>query len=158
MKRLTVLLLVLCAILFSGCGPAPAEPTPTPRPATLTPRPTATRTSAPTARPGPTATPSGPVPVGTMLDPDTTVEVTHATGVKVDSMHLGPNNELFFIDHHGDTIYQLTRDGQILEHMRFPGYAMDHFNVAPDGTFWFNNNLDWTLCPAHTSELLTRAD
>ena len=145
MKRLAVLLLVLCALESAGCGSAPAERTPTPRPATLTPRPAATQTSAPTATSEPVATPSGPVPIGTMMDPDITVEVTHATGIKVDSMHLGPNDGLFFIDHHGDTIYQLLRDGRLVEHERFQGYKMDHFNVAPDGTFWFNNNLDWTL-------------
>ena len=67
------------------------------------------------------------------------MQVVHPTGVRVESLSIGLNNELFVIDK-GDTIYQLMEDGRLEKHLVFPGQDMDDFNVAPDGSFWFTNN------------------
>jgi sugar lactone lactonase YvrE len=98
-----------------------------------------------TPSPAPSPTPSGPMAVGTLLDKSLTLEVVHPTGIKINFLSIGPKNEKFVIDFQGDTIYQLMDDGTLAVHMKFPGTKMDYFNIAPDGSFWFINNIGWGL-------------
>ena len=99
----------------------------------------------PTPAPQASSTRNGPAVVGTLLDSTLTLNVTHPTGVKIESLAVGSNNEIFVIDFQGDTIYQLMQDGSLAEHLKLPSVKMDYFNIPPDGSFWFINNLDWGL-------------
>ena len=76
------------------------------------------------------------------VDSTLTLNVTHATGVKIERLAVGLNNEIFAIDFQDDSIYQLMEDGSLAEHVKLPRVRMDYFNIAPDGSFWFINNLD----------------
>jgi len=140
MKKPLVALTVFCLIWFTGCSGGAVEETKSPTSVIQT-----STQNSPTPRPEPSPTPSGPIAVGTLLDKNLSLEVVHPTGIKIEFLSIGLNNEVFVIDFQGDTIYQLLEDGTLVEHLKFPGVKMDYFNIAPDGSFWFINNLDWGL-------------
>jgi DNA-binding beta-propeller fold protein YncE len=135
MKKLLIVILILCMVWLSGCGGSTVEVT---QVSTLF-LPISSST------PEPSPTPSGPTPVGSLLDKNLSLKVVHPTGIKINFLAIGLNNEKYVIDFQGDTIYQLMEDGTLVEHLKFPGKKMDYFNIAPDGSFWFINNLDWGL-------------
>ncbi|MFH1185414.1 MAG: hypothetical protein V1755_10305 [Chloroflexota bacterium] len=135
MKTMHVAIAAFLLIGLAGCAGEPIAATQV----------TAATPEIPAPAPEPSPTPSGPAVVGTLLDSTLSLNVTHATGVKIERLAVGLNNEIFAIDFQGDTIYQLMEDGSLAEHVKLPRVKMDYFNIAPDGSFWFINNLDWGL-------------
>jgi hypothetical protein len=135
MKTTLVSVVVFCLIGLAGCSGNNITGTQVP----------VSTLKAPASSPQPPSISSDPRAAGTLLDQNLTLQVTHLSGIKVNFLCVGLNDEVFVIDFQGDTIYQLMEDGSMQVHMKFPGKKMDYFNIAPDGTFWFINNLDWGL-------------
>ena len=95
----------------------------------------------PTAEsPAPNPSPRGPVPVGTLLDQNLTIEVVHLTGPRVNFLNFDANDEPYTIDFQGNTIYKLLDDGTLQPYLTFPGQIIEYFDFAPDGTIWFVDN------------------
>jgi len=112
--------------------------------------PTASSTPAvaqvPTATSTPTATASNVRrPTGYLRDINLSLQIVHPVGIKIYNLRVNQKNDVFVTDYQGDTIYQLKENNLLVEYLKFPGKAIDYFNIAPDGTFWFVNNRDWGL-------------
>ena len=135
MKKIYVVMIGLFLIFLQGCGEKPVTNTPVPTSAI----------SNVESFPSPSPTPSGPIPIGTLLDKNLSLRVVHPTEFLISHLAIGSNNEVFAIGVEGDTIYQLMDNGEFVEHMRFPGKVIDYFNIAPDGTLWFVNKKGWGL-------------
>lgn len=140
MKKLLIAITVFGLIWLTGCNGGAVEETKSPTSISQD-----VIQNSPTPRTELSPTPSEPIPVGTLLDKNLSLQVIHPTGIKINFLSIGPNNEKLAIDFQGDTIYQLMENGTLVEHLKFPGKKMDYFNIAPDGSYWFINNLDWGL-------------